>query len=91
MNKIGSHIHGLAGFLAASVVKNLPTMQETKARSLSGKGPLEEGMATHSSILAMDREAWRVTVQRAAESDTAEATKQQQQHVDLHAWSTMLI
>ena len=40
---------------------------------------------------SMDRGAWRVTVQRAAESDTAEAAKQLQQHVDLHAWSTMLI
>ena len=39
---------------------------------------------------SMDRGAWWVTVQRVAESDTTEATKQQQ-HVDLHAWSTMLI
>ena len=36
--------------------------------------PLEEGMATHSSILAwrtpMDRGAWWVTVQRVAKSQT---------------------
>ena len=35
-------------------------------RSLSQEDPLEEGMATHSSILAwripMDREAWQATV-----------------------------
>ena len=36
-----------------SVVKNhLPAMQETWARFLGQEDPLEEGMATHSSILA---------------------------------------
>ena len=39
-----------------SAVKNLPTMQETQVRSLSREDPLEEGMSTHSSILA-----WRIT------------------------------
>ena len=34
------------------MVKNLPTMQETWVRSLGQEDPLEEGMATHSSILA---------------------------------------
>ena len=33
-------------------VKNLPAMQETWVLSLGGDHPLEEGMATHSSILA---------------------------------------
>ena len=33
-------------------VKNLPAMQETQVRSLDREDPLEEGMATHSSILA---------------------------------------
>ena len=37
------------------MVKNQPTMQETWVRSLGGEDPLEEGMATHSSILA-----WRI-------------------------------
>ena len=32
--------------------KNLPAMQETRVQSLGGEDPLEEGMATHSSILA---------------------------------------
>ena len=36
----------------AQMVKNLPAMQETKVPSLSQEDPLEEGMATHSSILA---------------------------------------
>ena len=38
-----------------SVVKNLPAMQERKGMqvwTLDGEDPLEEGMATHSSILA---------------------------------------
>ena len=39
----------------AQMVKNLPAMQETQIQSLSGEGPLEKGMATHSSILA-----WRI-------------------------------
>ena len=34
------------------MVKNLPVMQETWVQSLGWEGPLEEGMATHSSILA---------------------------------------
>ena len=47
------------------MVKNTPTtqeMQETWVRSLGWEDPLEEEMATHSSILArknpMDRGAW---------------------------------
>ena len=41
--------------LMAQMVKNLPAMQETQVQSLDWKGPLEKGMATHSSILA-----WRI-------------------------------
>ena len=43
------------GFPGGSMVKNLPAMQETCARSLSWEDPLEKGKATHSSILA-----WRI-------------------------------
>ena len=32
--------------------KNLPAMQETQVRALGQEDPLEEDMATHSSILA---------------------------------------
>ena len=35
--------------------KNLPAMQKTLVQSLGWEDPLEEGMATHSSILA-----WRI-------------------------------
>ena len=37
------------------MVKNLPAMQEMRVPSLGQEVPLEEGMATHSSILA-----WRI-------------------------------
>ena len=36
----------------AQAIKNLPAMQETGVRSLDQEDPLEEEMATHSSILA---------------------------------------
>ena len=39
----------------AQTVKNLPAMQETLVQSLGWEDPLEEGMTTHSSILA-----WRI-------------------------------
>ena len=60
--------------LVALSVKNLPEMQETWVQSLDWEDPLEEGMATHSSILAwritMDREAWWAAVHRVAKSET---------------------
>ena len=43
--------------MVAQMVKNLPAMQETRVQSLSWGDPLEEGMATHSSILAW-RSQW---------------------------------
>ena len=47
-------------------VKNLPAMQETWVQSLGWEDLLEEGKATHSSILAWriprDRGAWWATV-----------------------------
>ena len=42
-------------------VKNPPVMLETWVRSLGWEDPLEEGMATHSSILA-----WRIPMDRGA-------------------------
>ena len=41
--------------LVAQTVKNPPAMWETWVRSLGWEDPLEEGIATHSSILA-----WRI-------------------------------
>ena len=37
----------------ARLVKNLPEMKETQVRSLGQEDPLETGIATHSSILAL--------------------------------------
>ena len=58
------------------MVKNPLAMWETWVQSLSWEDPLEEGMATDSSILAwripMDRVAWWAAVRRVAESDTPE-------------------
>ena len=54
--------------LVAQMVKNLPVMCETWVPSLGWEDPLEEGMATHSSILAwripMDRGAYQAIVMR---------------------------
>ena len=40
--------------LVAQTVKNLPAMWETRVQSLGQKDPLEEEMATHSSILSLE-------------------------------------
>ena len=40
--------------LVARRVKNLPAMQETWVQSLGQEVPLEEEIATHSSILAWE-------------------------------------
>ena len=37
------------------MVKNLPAVQESRVPTLGPEDPLEEGVATHSSILA-----WRI-------------------------------
>ena len=42
------------GFPGDSVVKNLPAMQEMEVWYLGQEDPLEEDMATHSSILALE-------------------------------------
>ena len=41
--------------ILAQMAKNMPELWETQVRSLGQKDPLEEGMTTHSSILA-----WRI-------------------------------
>ena len=58
----------------AQIVKNPPAMWKTYIQSLSWEDPLEEGLATHSSILVwktpMDRGAWWATVHGVAKSQT---------------------
>ena len=76
------------GFSGGSAVKNLPAMQEAKetwVRSLGQEDLLEEGMATHSSILAwripMARGPWQAAVHRVAKSQTP--LKQLSMHVHI--------
>ena len=68
------HLEFQRAFLMAQMVKNLSALQETRVRSLDWEDPLEEGMATHSRILAwrtpMDRGAWQATVHGIAKSQT---------------------
>ena len=45
----------LCAFLMAQMVKNLPVIPETRVKSLGWEDPLENEMATYSSILA-----WRI-------------------------------
>ena len=54
MWKINNYNNG-RGSPGGSVVKNSPAVQETRVQSLGREDPLEEGMATHSSI-----PAWRI-------------------------------
>ena len=49
--RIGIDAHSLVD----QIVKNLPSMQEMWVQSLGQEDPLEEELATHSSILA-----WRI-------------------------------
>ena len=60
--------------LVAQLVKNPPAMRETWVQSLGWEDPLEEGIATHSSILAwripMDRGAWQALVHGVTKSQT---------------------
>ena len=64
----------------ALVVKNLPAnagRHETRVQSLGWEAPLEEGSATHSSIVAknpMDRGACQAAAYRVTQSDMTEAT-----------------
>ena len=79
MTKVGAS-------LMAQQVQNLPAMQEMQETciwSLGGEDPLEEGMATHSSILSwripMDRGAWWAKVHGIMKSWT------QQKRLSIHA------
>ena len=80
----------LGASLIAQLVKNLPAIQETWVRSLSWEDPLEEGMATHCSILA-----WNLHEQRSLvgyspwghrELDTTEQLSTHL-HADIKCWA----
>ena len=56
------------------MVKNFPAMWETWVQYTGSEDPLEEGMATHSNVLAwripMDRGAQRAIVRRVIKGQT---------------------
>ena len=60
--------------LVAQLVKKKSTMKQTWVRSLGREGPLEQGVAAHSSIPAwripMDRAAWQATEHGVAKGRT---------------------
>jgi len=60
--------------LVAQIVNNPPVMLEMGVRSLGWEDPPEDGMATHSSILAwrisMDKGAWQAAVHGVTKSQT---------------------
>ena len=74
---IGSPLQYSWASLVAQLVKNPPAMQETWVQSLSWEDPLEEDLASHSSILAWriptDRGAWQGTVHGVAKSRTQQS------------------
>ena len=71
---IGYLLQNAWASLVAQMVKNPPTMGKIWVQFLSWEDPLEEDMATHSSILAWrictDRGAWWVMVCEIAKSRT---------------------
>ena len=71
---IGYPLQNFWAFLVAQMVKNPPAMKETWVWSLGWEDTLEEGMATHSSILAWriptDRVAWWATVHAVTKNQT---------------------
>ena len=85
------------GFLGGSAVKNPPELQNTQktlwVRSLGQDDPLEEGMATQSSILAlknpMDRGVWQATAHRVTQSWTQ--LKGLSTHIHIHNISILCI
>ena len=66
-------VHSWVASLVPQSVKNPSAMQGQEFNPLGGEDPLEEGLTSHSSMLAwrlpMDRGAWWAAV---PESDTAE-------------------
>ena len=72
--RLDYHLAKYKASLVAQMANNDPAMPETGFNPWVEKIPLEEGLATHSSILAwripMDRGAWWVTVHGVGKSQT---------------------
>ena len=59
----------------ARAIKNPPAVQEMLVQLLGQEDPMEEEMATHSSIFAWEiprRDAWQATFHGVTESDMTE-------------------
>ena len=73
-NEKGRRDMYICASLVVQMLKNPPATREMWIRSLGWEDPLEEGMTTHSNILAwripMDRGAWRAAVHEVAKSWT---------------------
>ena len=71
---LGYQLQIFVASLVAQMVKNWPAVREMWVQSLGWEDPLEEGMATHSRILAwripMDRGAWWATVHGVTKNQT---------------------
>ena len=74
-----------AGFPAGSVVKNAPAVWETQVRSLGWEDPLEEEMATHTSILAQ-RILWAGQPWFRKESNATERTGELFTEMFAYSW-----
>ena len=74
-----------------ALVKNPPAIQETWVQSLGWEDPLEEEMATHSSILAgiipWTEEPGELQSMGHKESDRTEATE----HADIHYSASQIL
>ena len=53
--EFSARLRGMLASTVAQMVRNPLAMQETQVQSLGQEDPLEEGMATHSRVLA-----WRI-------------------------------
>ena len=62
------------------MVKNLPAVRETWVQSLVWEDPLEQGMTTHSSILA-----WRIPIDRGPQQATVHGVTKSQTRLSDYA------
>ena len=88
------HFAGVS--LVAQTVRNLPAMQETPLQSLGWEDPLEEGIATHSSMLVC-RNPWTEEPGRLQSMESQKSwTQLSDQHTytlswRAHLYSSMLV
>ena len=62
------------------MLKNLPAVRETWVQSLVWEDPLEQGMTTHSSILA-----WRIPIDRGTRQATVHGVTKSQTRLSDYA------